>query len=50
MAEEAMDDGMAGGRRRGSKKLIFLVLIAILVMVGTAAGLYFSGIASTPAR
>jgi len=47
MAEEAMDDGMAGGRRRGNKKLIFLVLIAILVMVGTAAGLYFSGIAST---
>jgi len=48
MAEEAMDDGMAGGRKRGgSKKLIFLVLIAILVMVGTAAGLYFSGIAST---
>ena len=47
MADEAMDDGMAGGRRRGSKKLIVLVLLAILLMVGTAAGLYFSGIAST---
>ncbi|MDB5359973.1 MAG: fliL [Rhodospirillales bacterium] len=47
MADEAMDDGMAGGRRRGSKKLIFLVAFAVLLMVGTAAGLYFSGIAST---
>lgn len=47
MADEAMDDGMAGGRRRGSKKLILLVAFAVLLMVGTAAGLYFSGIAST---
>ena len=47
MADEAMDDGMAGGRRRGSKKLIVLVLVALLLMVGTAAGLYYSGIAST---
>ena len=47
MADEAMDDGMAGGRRRGSKKLIILVLAALLLMVGTAAGLYYSGIAST---
>ena len=47
MADEAMDDGMAGGRRRGSKRLIILVLVAVLLMVGTAAGLYYSGIAST---
>jgi flagellar FliL protein len=47
MAEEAIDDGAAGGRKRGSKRLIILVLLAVLLMVGTAAGLYFSGIAST---
>lgn len=47
MADEAIDDGLAGNRRRGSKRLIILVLLAVLLMVGTAAGLYFSGIAST---
>ncbi len=47
MADEAVEDVMAGGSRRGSKRLIILVLLAVLLMVGTAAGLYFSGIAST---
>jgi len=47
MSDEVMDDGMATGRKRGGKKLIIGVLLLILLMVGTAAGLYFSGIAST---
>jgi len=47
MSDDVIDDGMAGGRKRGGKRLVFLVLIALLLMVGTAAGLYFSGIAST---
>ena len=47
MAEEAIDDGAAGGRKRGSKRLIIVGLAALLLMVGTAAALYFSGIAST---
>ena len=47
MADEAVEDVAAGGGRRGSKRLIILGLLAVLLMVGTAAGLYFSGIAST---
>jgi flagellar protein FliL len=47
MAEEAIDEGMASGRKRGSKKLIIGILALLVLMVGTAAGLYFSGIAST---
>src|ERR1700760_4164145 len=50
MAEQAMDEGLAdagGGRKRGGKRLIIFTVLALLLMVGTAAGLYFSGIAST---
>ena len=47
MAEEAIDDGAAPGRKHGSKRLIIVALAALLLMVGTAAALYFSGIAST---
>lgn len=47
MSEEVISDGMGSGRRRGSKKLIIGVLLLVLLMVGTAAGLYFSGIATT---
>jgi flagellar FliL protein len=47
MSDEVMDDGMAAPRKRGGKKLIIGVVLLVLLMVGTAAGLYFSGIAST---
>jgi len=47
MTDEVMDDGMPVGRKRGGKKLIIGVVLLVLLMVGTAAGLYFSGIAST---
>jgi flagellar FliL protein len=47
MADEAVEEIAAGGGRRGGKRLIILGLLAVLLMVGTAAGLYFSGIAST---
>jgi flagellar FliL protein len=48
MAEDVMDDAVEAapaGKKSGRKRLILFIVLPLLLLAGTAAGLYFSGVA-----
>ena len=48
MAEDVGEDAVAAapaGKKSGRKRLILFIVLPVLLLAGTAAGLYFSGVA-----